>query len=40
VMAVPGRNASRVIARDARLGRVTDWVDRGVDRMRTLLSRG
>lgn len=38
VMAVPGRNASRVIARDARLGRATDWIDRGAARVRSLLT--
>lgn len=39
VMAVPGRNASRVIERDARLGRVTDWIDRSTERLRARLSR-
>jgi phytoene dehydrogenase-like protein len=38
VMAVPGRNASRVIARDARLGRATDWIDRSAARVRSLLT--
>lgn len=34
VMAVPGRNASRVIARDARRGRVPDWIDRSTEQLR------
>ncbi|GIU98206.1 MAG: FAD-dependent oxidoreductase [Actinomycetota bacterium] len=39
VMAVPGRNAARVILRDARLGRVAERVDGALDQVRGLLAR-
>jgi hypothetical protein len=38
-MAVPGRNAARVILRDARLGRVAERVDGALDQVRGLLAR-
>lgn len=40
VMAVPGRNASKVIAHDARIGRVAERFDRGVERIRSLFDKG
>ncbi|MGH2539053.1 MAG: phytoene desaturase family protein [Actinomycetota bacterium] len=39
VMAVPGRNASTVVLRDARFERVTAHVDRVIDRVRDVLAR-
>jgi phytoene dehydrogenase-like protein len=39
VMAVPGRNASTVVLRDAKLGRVTERVDDVLERVRGVISR-
>jgi hypothetical protein len=38
-MAVPGRNASTVVLRDAKLGRVTERVDDVLERVRGVISR-
>ncbi|HET9312288.1 MAG TPA: NAD(P)/FAD-dependent oxidoreductase [Actinomycetota bacterium] len=39
VMAVPGRNASTVVLRDAKFGRVTERVDDVLERVRGMISR-
>ncbi|HEX5613646.1 MAG TPA: NAD(P)/FAD-dependent oxidoreductase [Acidimicrobiia bacterium] len=39
VMAVPGRNASRVVAYDARMGRATERVERSIEKVRARFDR-